>query len=219
MAHQRAASDALRRHGAAVLRHGGADRELQFGVYLAYASRYGQALIDRQLFLPEAWAAAQARRAKAGVPKAVAFATKPAIARELIAAALDAGLPCAFVLADAPNGSDKRPRMILEARAQPYVLAVCSNERLMTVADGFATRGASGITKALPDSARRRNAAGEGAKGPRLNDWARVRLQAPPWDHWLLVRRRLREPFRRRLRFKLETTLQSSSRSCTGTKP
>jgi hypothetical protein len=25
-------------------------------VFVAYASRYGQALIDRRLFLPEAWA-------------------------------------------------------------------------------------------------------------------------------------------------------------------
>ncbi|MBW4968372.1 transposase, partial [Pseudoalteromonas sp. CR1] len=55
----------------------------QVGVFLAYASRYGQALIDRRLFLPEAWAADQARRDKAGVPEAVEFATKPTIARAL----------------------------------------------------------------------------------------------------------------------------------------
>ena len=28
----------------------------QVGVFLAYASRFGQALIDRRLYLPEAWA-------------------------------------------------------------------------------------------------------------------------------------------------------------------
>jgi SRSO17 transposase len=169
----------------------------QIGVFLTYASRYGQALIDRRLFLPEAWAADPARRTKAGVPEAVSFATKPTIARALIAAALDTGLPCAFVLADARYGSDKRLRMMLEGRAQPYVLAVRSNERLMTVADGFTTRDASAIAAALPPSAWHRHAAGEGAKGPRLYDWARVRLmrlQEPPWDHWLLIRRSLREP-------------------------
>jgi SRSO17 transposase len=38
---------------------------------------------------------------------------------------------------------------------------------------------------------------GAGSKGERLYDWARVRLvrlQAPPWDHWLLVRRSVADP-------------------------
>ena len=73
----------------------------QIGVFLAYASRFGQALIDRRLYLPEAWAQDESRRAKAGVPEEITFATKPEIARDLIAAALDAGAPCAWVLADA----------------------------------------------------------------------------------------------------------------------
>ena len=102
----------------------------QVGVFLTYASRFGQALIDRRLYLPEAWAGDAARRAKASVPEEIAFATKPAIARDLVAAALDAGAPCAFVLADALYGSDSRLRHMLEARGQPYVLAVRSNHNL-----------------------------------------------------------------------------------------
>jgi SRSO17 transposase len=47
----------------------------QVGVFLAYASRYGRALIDRALYLPEGWAKDDARRAEAGIPEAVAFAT------------------------------------------------------------------------------------------------------------------------------------------------
>src|SRR3954462_4139779 len=107
----------------------------QIGVFLAYASRYGQALIDRRLYLPDAWAQDESKRAKAGVPEEITFATKPEIACTLIAAALDAGVPCAWVLADALYGSDSRLRRMLESRmletrGQPYGLAVRSNHCL-----------------------------------------------------------------------------------------
>jgi SRSO17 transposase len=102
----------------------------QVGVFLGYASRLGQALIDRQLYLPEAWAEDGARRSRVQIPDTVTFATKPQIACAMIAAALDAGVPCAWVLADALYGSDSRLRRMLEARRQPYVLAVRSNHHL-----------------------------------------------------------------------------------------
>jgi SRSO17 transposase len=38
---------------------------------------------------------------------------------------------------------------------------------------------------------------GSVSKGPRLYDWARLRLfrlQSPPWDYWLLVRRSISDP-------------------------
>jgi DDE superfamily endonuclease len=50
------------------------------------------------------------------------------IARDL--AALDAQVPCAFVLADAVYGSDSRLRRMLEDRHQAYVLAVRGNHHL-----------------------------------------------------------------------------------------
>ncbi len=102
----------------------------QIGVFAAYASRYGHALVDRQHYLPKAWAEGEERRAKASVPQEIAFATKPAIAREMIARALDAGLPCAWVSADALYGNDMQLRRMLEERGQAYVLAVRSNQRL-----------------------------------------------------------------------------------------
>ena len=129
--------------------------------------------------------------AKATIPATTMFATKPAIARDLIASALDAGVPCAFVLGDALYGSDRRLRRMLEARQQPYVLAVRSNEP-MRVGGGSLQATTSGLlTHALPPDAWACHAAGEGAKGPRLYDWARLRLfwSDPQWEHWLLVRR------------------------------
>lgn len=106
----------------------------------------------------------------------------------LIARALDAGVPCAFVLSDAVYGSDKKLRMMLEAREKPYGLAVRGNERLMIGDKPFRTTTAEAVAEALSLEGWACHAAGEGSKGPRLYDWARVRLfrlQEPPWDHWL----------------------------------
>ena len=69
----------------------------QIGVFLAYASRKGHALIDRALYLPDTWCTDATRRAEAAIPQDVVFATKPALATQMIARALDAGVPCAWV--------------------------------------------------------------------------------------------------------------------------
>jgi SRSO17 transposase len=170
----------------------------QVGVFLAYASRFGQALIDRRLYLPEAWAKDATRRAGARVPEDIAFATKIEIARELIAAALEAGTPCRWVLADALYGGDYRLRRMLEERRQPYVLAVRSNHLLRFVDQHrFVGTDPKTIAEDLPAEAWTKLAAGEGAKGLRLYDWARIAL---PWtadegfERWLMIRRSLKEP-------------------------
>lgn len=170
----------------------------QVGVFLAYASRFGQALIDRRLYLPEAWAKDAARRAKAKVPEDRVFATKIEMAREMIVAALDAGAPCRWVLADALYGGDHRLRRMLEERAQPYVLAVRSNHHLRFVTrEGLVATDPKAIAADLPAAAWTKLAAGEGAKGLRLYHWAAIRL---PWaadagfERWLMIRRSLKQP-------------------------
>lgn len=173
----------------------------QIGVFLAYASRFGQALIDRRLYLPDAWAKDTARRAKAQVPETIGFATKPEIARELIATALDAGVPCAFVLADAVYGSDSRLRRMLEDRSQPYVLAVKSNHCLRFISErGFEQTDPATLADALDAKAWSPHAAGEGSKGFRLYDWARISLpwtRDPHFERWVLIRRSRRAPHER----------------------
>jgi SRSO17 transposase len=171
----------------------------QVGVFVAYASRFGQTLIDRRLYLPESWAGDAQRRAAAHVPEAIAFSTKVAMARDLIAAALDAGAPCRWVLADALYGTDSGLRQMLEARRQPYVLAVRSNQpvRSWTQRRGFVDATAAGLAADLSAESWARLAAGEGSKGLKLSDWARMALTWPTqegFERWLLVRRSLAEP-------------------------
>lgn len=170
----------------------------QIGVFASYASRWGHALIDRRLYLPKAWAGDMDRRAEAQVPEDVTFATKPAIACEMVTRLLDEGMPCAFVLADAVYGSDARFRRMLEERQQPYVLAVRSNHTLRFLEEwGLLQTDPVTMIADLPDEAWASLSAGEGAKGPRLYDWACIPLtyQADEgFSRWLLARRSLRDP-------------------------
>ena len=55
----------------------------QVGVFLAYASGKGRALVDRELYLPAGWASDPARRTEAHVPEQVGFQTKPQLAQRL----------------------------------------------------------------------------------------------------------------------------------------
>jgi len=170
----------------------------QIGVFASYASRWGHTLIDRRLYLPKSWAHDPDRRAKAHVPEDVAFATKPAMASEMIANLLDEGTPCAFVLADAVYGSDSRFRRMLETREQPYVLAVRSTHSLRFLEEWHLvqTDPATMIAE-LPPEDWQALSAGEGAKGHRLYDWVRVPINhtaGTGFSRWLLARRSLRDP-------------------------
>src|SRR3712207_3738148 len=161
----------------------------QVGVFLGYAGRHGRALIDRALYLPERWTRDPARCAAAGVPEAVAFTTKPKLGLAMPDRALEAGVPFAWVAGDSVYGADHRIRRRLEARQRGYVLAVTSGQRL-----GF-VRVEKWLAKVPPDGWRRLSA-GDGAKGPRLYDWAYLpyRGAAPGWRMGLLIRRSPAKP-------------------------
>jgi SRSO17 transposase len=52
----------------------------QIGVFLAYVSPKGRALLDRRLYLPRSWSDDERRCTAAGVPDDVLFTTKPELA-------------------------------------------------------------------------------------------------------------------------------------------
>jgi SRSO17 transposase len=167
----------------------------QVGVFLAYASRRGRALVDRELYLPTQWAADAARRVEAHVPDRVGFATKPQLAQAMLERAVEAGVPARWVTADEVYGGDARLRAFLEQQDLAYVLAVKATQPLWAHGEqGPAEVPAWELVAGLPVRAWRRLSAGDGAKGPRVYDWARVALTRPGWPgrgFWLLARRRL----------------------------
>jgi SRSO17 transposase len=161
----------------------------QIGVFLAYASRHGHALIDRALYLPDTWAFDAERRAEAGVPEEVRFTTKPKLGQAMLKRAFEAGVPCAWVVSDCLYGADSQTRRLIEAHGRGYVLAVTSAQRLglKPVEDWLEDVPARGWT---------RLSAGDGAKGPRLYDWAYLPYGIPPagWKSGLLIRRKKGRP-------------------------
>lgn len=160
----------------------------QVGVFLAYASPYGRALLDRRIYLPEqTWCVDADRRAGARVPDEVAFATKPQLAVEMIDAALDAGVPAGWVTADEVYGADPNLRARLEARGIGYVLAIGCN-RHVAVNDGRVRLRVDDIADGLGRRWWHRMSAGVGAKGPRDYDWAAVAIGTTA-NRWLLIRR------------------------------
>ncbi len=162
----------------------------QVAVFLSYASPAGHALIDRELYLPRSWTADPARCAAAGIPGGTAFATKPKLARRMIARALDAGTPAAWVTGDEVYGADPGLRADLERRQAGYVLAVAASHQVVTAAGPCQARK---IAACLPRRAWQRYSAGEGAKGHRYYDWAWVAIDpGRPGHRWLLIRRNRR---------------------------
>jgi SRSO17 transposase len=161
----------------------------QIGVFLAYASRQGHAVIDRALYLPETWACNGARRAEAGVPESVGFTTKPKLGQAMLKRAFAAGVPCRWVVGDCVYGADSQTRRLIEAHGRGYVLAVTSAQRL-------GLKPVEDWLEDVPAKGWRRLSAGDGAKGPRLYDWAYLPYGIPPagWKAGLLIRRKKGRP-------------------------
>ena len=147
----------------------------QIGVFLAYASARGRTLLDRELYLPQVWAEDWERRREAGVPESVGFRTKPQLAQLMLKRALESGVPFGWVAGDEVYGNDRKLRRWLERAGIPHVLAIRSNEKLWVWTDqGLCQVRADRLTSQVDELGWTRCSAGDGAKGPRVYDWAVV---------------------------------------------
>lgn len=160
----------------------------QIGVFLVYASIHGAAFLDRALYLPEEWTQNPTRCRQAGVPDTVTFATKPALAQQMLARAVAAGVPARWVVADTVYNTDEL-RLWLQEQGLSYVLAAPCTYGVWT--QGEQVEAAHLIAQVSPAEWVRLSA-GEGSQGPRLYDWTWVQLPyraAPGMSHWLIARR------------------------------
>jgi SRSO17 transposase len=148
----------------------------QVGVFLSWQTTQGHALIDRGLYLPQEWTDDPARCAKAGIPEAVTFATKPELARRMVERALEAGAKPAWVVADSVYGADSKLRFFLEERQQPYVMAVTSQQSVWVELTQSRVKT---LAAQVPAQAWRRLTVGAGAKGPRRFEWAAMPINHP----------------------------------------
>lgn len=170
----------------------------QIGVFLLYASRRGAAFLDRALYLPEEWTSDRVRCREAGIPDEVGFATKGALARQMLSRAFAAGVPAEWVAGDTVYGYDELC-LWLDSQQKNYVMAV--PETYVVWVQGR-QQPIGLLASLLPREAWVVLSAGEGSKGPRLYEWAW--LQWPEQTEtgsergrWILIRRSLADPSKR----------------------
>jgi SRSO17 transposase len=166
----------------------------QIGVFLAYASDFGQTLLDRELYLPKDWTDDRERCRRAGIPDERTFATKPALAQQMLERTFAAGVELAWVTGDCVSGDNHTLRQWLERRKQAYVLAVSSDEMVWIDNQRWQIKT---LLAEVPSDGWQRLSAGLGSKGPRTYDWWRMELSAPAqsgWQCWLLLRRSISDP-------------------------
>jgi SRSO17 transposase len=174
----------------------------QVGVFAAYASRQGYALVDKRLFLPEDWFndAYAARRAACKVPKELTFQTKPQLAAAMLQAmAHERLLPFKYLVADCLYGNSPDFLDAIDACVGVTALVAipsetrCWLQRPRTVEHTYRYKGkerakrvvvdavpeactVAAVAANLPASSWYRRTVSEGTKGPIAYAFARQRV-------------------------------------------
>jgi SRSO17 transposase len=174
----------------------------QVGVFAAYASSKGYALVDKRLFLPEAWFDDDHadRRATCRVPKEAVFESKPELAAQmLLAIRVEGVLPFRYIGADSVYGNSPVFLDALDACVGAIYLVGISSEmrcwlqRPVTQEQTYLYRGEARTRRLLaPGSEAPMSVAewahglqphrwyprtvSEGSKGPIVYEFARQRI-------------------------------------------
>ena len=157
----------------------------QVGVFLSYVTAQGYAPLDRQLYLPRAWAEDPQRRQATHVPEEVTFQESWRIGLKLLERC-SADVPFGWVAGDDEFGRASAFRAELRARRLHYVLDVPANTSVRDLDEAPALgrrrppwRRVDEWASAQPAGRWRRVVVGDGAKGPKvvrvLEGWVQTR--------------------------------------------
>ena len=161
----------------------GKQANCQVVVTLSIANHHASLPIAYRLYLPRAWIDDASRRAKAHVPRAIRFKTKPQIALEQIRAALLAGVAPGVVLMDASYGSNSALRQALTELGLCYVAAIVSSVKVRPVRKDNPKPprvSVEALALSLPKHAWRTITWREGTNEKLQSRFARVRVRAAP---------------------------------------
>jgi len=161
----------------------------QVGVFMAYVSGKGQALVNTRLYLPKEWTKDRGRCKAAGVPKEVKFRTRHQLALEMLN---ECGkhLPHGWVAGDDEMGRCSSFRRELQGGGERYLLAVPSNTLVRDRAvppPEYTGRGRHPMSPflrldrwcvALPEDVWSRIDVRDGEKGPLVIEVVKRRVQA-----------------------------------------
>lgn len=159
-------------------------------VYATWASRCGHAIVGARLYLPHEWADDVSRRARAGVPEQVEFATKPELAVQILTKLRhEAQLP-GWLTADEVYGQNCALRTWCQEHDLGYVLGV-PRSFMLTLGCGTTMRADQAVAL-VEDYGWNYRSAGPGSKGERDYAWAWIGTASA--HHTLLIRRSLADP-------------------------
>ena len=189
----------------------------QAGMFLAYVSPLGRALVDKRLYLPGSWTSDQGRCAAAGVPEERrSYHSKTELALEMLEWALELGhLRAGWVAGDDAFGMSPSFRDALAALGMRYVLDVPANTPVWPLEPTWTSTEYQGSGRPrkpklrdgqrrtmeqrgdeLPDGAWREITVAQGSQGPRTYQFSAQRVRVtkkgkPGEEIWALYRRNL----------------------------
>ena len=191
----------------------------QLGVFLAYVSARGHALVDKRLYLPPPWTDDPARCRAAGVPAEVGYQSTADLGVAMLRQARAAGhLQGHWVAGDDAYGKVPTLRDALDAEGWTYVLDVPQTTPVFTqlaevVVPPWSGRGPKptvprlapgaappqsvhAVADGVPPTAWQEVTVAEGAQGPRTYQFVAQRVWEsrdglPGRACWLLLRRNL----------------------------